>query len=180
MAVRKSPDGWVLFVFRRTKMCLGEAQALPGGSGGMLPRGKFWKNCGAKPSNIMRSGSKNRLIAAWSTHKKYTEIKQKISFGWADLVAAREGSSVPPEPPLGMGLQGSYHWNFFAQSDFGWVKHYWWLIVWYTRRYLPSASLIQSLRSVPPFRFGRFDILPSTPSDFIIRVMFPFACGQCL
>ena len=43
MAVRKSRDGWVLFVFRRTKMCLGVAQALPGGSGGMLRRENFGK-----------------------------------------------------------------------------------------------------------------------------------------
>ena len=43
MAVRWSPDGWVLFVFRRTKLCLGEAQALLGGPGGMVPRKIFGK-----------------------------------------------------------------------------------------------------------------------------------------
>ena len=56
-------------------MCLGEAQALLGGPGHASP-GKFWKN-GAKSCNFMHSGSKNRVIAAWSAHKKYTEI----SFG---------------------------------------------------------------------------------------------------
>ena len=84
-------------------MCLDEAQVLVGGPG-HAPPGKFWKN-GAKFCNFMHSGSKNRVITAWSAHKSTQKLKKENSFaGSADLVAAREGSSEPPEPPLGTGL----------------------------------------------------------------------------
>ena len=81
MAVPRNSNGWVLVVFRRTKMCLGKAQAVLGESGGMFPREKFWKT-EPNPANFVHSGSKNRVIAAWSAHKKYTENqKKKIPFG---------------------------------------------------------------------------------------------------
>ena len=99
--------GWVLFVFRRTKMCLGEAQALllsSRGVRGHAPPGKFWKN-GAKSCNFMHSGSKNRVIAAWSAHKKYTEIKKKINFVRLSGPCGHAGGFFrTPRTPLGTGL----------------------------------------------------------------------------
>ena len=73
MAVRKSPDGWVLFVFRRTKTCLGKAQALLRGSGGMLPRKFFGK---------MEPNSAFLCILAvkteWLQHSPLTKSTQKL------------------------------------------------------------------------------------------------------
>ena len=73
MAVRKSPDGWVLFVFRRTKMCLGEAQALVGGSGGMLPQENFGK---MEPNTAILC-----ILAVkteWLQHGPLTKSTQKL------------------------------------------------------------------------------------------------------
>ena len=64
------------FCFQADQNVLGRSPSSSRGSGGMLPRGKFWKN-GAKSCNFMHSGSKNRVIAAWSAHKKCTEIRKK-------------------------------------------------------------------------------------------------------
>ena len=103
MAVRKSPDGWVLFVFRWTKVCLGEAQALLGGSGGMLPR-KIFGKMEPNPATLCILAVKTEWLQHGPLTKSTQKLKKKISFGWADLVPAREGSSEPPEPPLGTGL----------------------------------------------------------------------------
>ena len=69
------------FLFSGGRKCAGAKVKLFSGVPGHAPPGKFWKN-GAKSCNFMHSSSKNRVIAAWSAHKKYTEIKNnKISFG---------------------------------------------------------------------------------------------------
>ena len=110
MAVRKSPDGVGSFCFQAGPKCAWGSPSSSGGrgggggSGGMLPRENFGK-MEPNPAILCVLAVKTEWLQhARFAHKKCTEIIKKISFGWADLVAAREGSSRTPEPPLGTGL----------------------------------------------------------------------------
>ena len=71
--------------------------------------GKIWNN-GAKSSNFIHSGSKHRVIAVRSAHKKYVDC-QKFCCRLIErtLVAEREGSYEPPGPPL--------------RTDLDWAKY---------------------------------------------------------
>ena len=68
----------------------------------MLPRGNFGK-MEPNPAILCILAVKTERLQH-GLLKKYTEFKKKFSFGWADLVAAWEGSS---EPPLGTGLNNN-------------------------------------------------------------------------
>ena len=92
----KDSDWRVLVVFRRTKICLGKAQALLGGPG-HSPPGKFWKN-GAKSCSFTRSGSENRAIAELFAHKNDPKNNKKIRSVERTFVAGQEGSSEPLKP----------------------------------------------------------------------------------
>ena len=163
------------FLFSGGPKCAwAKAQALlgGGGSGGMLPPGKFWKN-GAKSCNFMHSGSKNRVIAAWSAHKKYTEIK-KIKFVRLSGPCGRTGGFF--RTPLGYGpgmVQVCYRlckWDFasctlncLTEIHYHTIQHgrpfkffnfkyllYWWLFTF--RRQFACWSKVATDRVDPIYK----------------------------
>ena len=95
---RTQESRWVgSFCFQADQNVLGLCPSSSRGSGGVLPRENFGK-MEPNPAILCILAVKTE----WLQHGPLTKSTQKLkknSFGWADLVAAREGSSEPPNPP---------------------------------------------------------------------------------
>ena len=99
MAVRRYSDGSVHFVFRRTKICFGEAKALLRGPGACFPR----ENFGKMDLNLAIScilGVKQSNCSMVRLQKNMQKVDKNIFRSLErTFVAKREVLPNPPNPP---------------------------------------------------------------------------------